>query len=496
MSKNNKKQWYDQRFLGRRQFLMGIGGHMLMIPFLSSLAPRNVLAAPLPNRRLAMFPMEFGMMTNFLRPDNAIIKPSLIAHSPSIHYANLASLPKPISFVFDNTFDDLLNDLNIFYGLGGTGEAGHTYGIFNGSNANVPGDNTNRRPTFGRSLDVIIENSAQFKSSFSGKMSTIRPSTKQTYGVAMFWDRDASGNPIVKQPTMSDRTLFDNIFGLVDIAPTEKAKMDARKTLVADSVLEDINRLKNHKRISKSDKDMLDRYITSVNDLQKKLLDVKSCSKPSITYQYDAAGKKIASFSVDQLLDNFFEITTLAFACDQSRMLGLQNHFGSSAGAGLPHHFDGEDVVVDTNNSGITQKWYIHKIADFARKLKAFPDPSGQGSLLDHSLLMVMNEHSSRRAHSPVDLPTLTIGSLGGTVNSGKYIDFRQEARFINDSTPFGHPRKQLLISALQGMGVARSEYINDGDGNGFGMFSGAQAANHTDFASTHNDPLPFYTKP
>ena len=76
---------------------------------------------------------------------------------------------------------------------------------------------------------------------------------------------------------------------------------------------------------------MLERFIASVNDVQKKLTSERTCSRPNLNFQMpaDSNSNRNPDFSVDTYLDNLFEIFTLALACDQSRMISFWNLFGA-----------------------------------------------------------------------------------------------------------------------------------------------------------------------
>lgn len=490
------KQKIENRMFSRRQFLIGTGGQVLFLPPLLSLMTRQAQAATIAHRRLCLFPMQFGMHTSYLRPTEAQLSGKLTQIKPDIYSAPLSALPKPVSFVVDNEWNDLLNDMNLFYGLGHSHTGSHSFGHFCSSAATIPSDSTNRKPTYGKSIDVIIEQSEAFKATFSGSMPTIRAATLNTNGKVKSWDRNLGAEFPTGMPFyIGDQSLFNAVFGSTTIPLSDITKNAARKNLIVDSVLTDLQSLNNNKRLSKVDKEMVDRYITSLHDLEKNITastTAASCSKPVFTPQMV---KGTLTGSVDQLFKNYNEIVTLAFACDQSRMFMLDNHYGSSSGQGLPHH-EADDIE---NQGTDRSKWYIKKIADMARRMKAFPDPSGNGSsLLDNSLFIVINEHSERRTHSSQDIPVLTFGSLGGAVRSGLYLDYRLEGHpfFSRASRPYGYPTKQLLQTALVGMGVPKTEYTKYGDGNGFGQFTTEAATNyHAKFAATHNNPLDYFTK-
>ncbi|HVK60356.1 MAG TPA: DUF1552 domain-containing protein [Bdellovibrionales bacterium] len=487
----------NNRYFGRRQFLMGVGGHFLMLPVLTSMLPRALAQAVQANRRLALFPMEYGMHTKYLRPDLATVASLMKTHKSGIKYASLASLPKPVSFVVDSSYSDLLSQMNLFRGLDFMQETVHTHGVFAGVPEFVSDGHNNRIPVCGKTIDVIVEQSPAFKASFAGQLPTMRMSagivqysaTDSTMSV----DRAADGTPLPQPFLQGDENAFNKIFGGL-IVPSGGTPIEQRKLLVVDSIREDLGNLKNHRRISSEDKLMLDRFITGIDDLQRNLKRTATvCSKPSSDFQLKAGARTTPETSKpEKYYDNIFEMATLAFACDQSRMLMVMNSLaGNLFSQRFQHH--AED---DINNEGTDgQSWYIKQIAKFARKLQGFPDPSGNGSLLDNSLLIMINEHSERRSHSGRDLPVVTFGKLGGTVTAGNFIQYVHRQSTRNGTvTDWGYAMKQLLVSAMAGMGVQKSQYIKEGDANGFGYWGSYAETNYSAIKGIANDPLPFFT--
>ncbi|MES2856443.1 MAG: hypothetical protein V4692_11300 [Bdellovibrionota bacterium] len=148
------------RYFGRRQFLLGVGGHILLLPVMTSMLPRALAQAAQAHRRIALFPTFLGMHTKYLQPNRTAINAMLQTHASGVRHMRLQDLPKPISLMVDGGYEDLLSQMNIFANLDMMQDLGHTYGIFCGSGAAVPNDRSNRMPTYGKTIDVMIEKTA------------------------------------------------------------------------------------------------------------------------------------------------------------------------------------------------------------------------------------------------------------------------------------------------------------------------------------------------
>ncbi|MES2855842.1 MAG: DUF1552 domain-containing protein, partial [Bdellovibrionota bacterium] len=345
----------------------------------------------------------------------------------------------------------------------------------------------------------MIEKTAAFKSSFKGQFPTLRISSDTQYAnqATLSYDRGADGLPIPLPYQQGDQNLVNKLFATQ--LPQTGTPLNERKTRIADSIRTDLNALKNHRRISKDDKLMLERYIAGVDDLETNLNNqaTLSCSKPTLGFQMvnDSRNRPqtIANASTEKFYDNIFQMAMLAFACDQSRMMVVMNSLaGADFSQRYQHH--AEDEINNEGSDG--QVWYLKQIAKFARKLRDFPDPSGNGSLLDNSFLLMANEHSGRRGHSMRDLPMVSFGKLGGAVTTGNYADYHANKVTIRPGVynNFGTPMKMLLATLMQSMGVPKSEYVKEGDGHGYGQWGTHGELYYPKFKNTHSDPLPFFT--
>jgi hypothetical protein len=75
--------------------------------------------------------------------------------------------------------------------------------------------------------------------------------------------------------------------------------------------------------------------------------------------------------------------------------------------------------------------------ATFLEKLRSTPD--GDGSLLDHALLLYGAGMSNPNVHSHMDLPLLLVGGGSGQLKGGRHLEY-----------PVGTPMTNLLVSILE----------------------------------------------
>lgn len=508
----------EERFVSRKQFLMGAGAAVALPPLLSMM-PKAVAQTTTSEKklRLCMLAQEYGMYTDDLVPSSSALSGKLTSLSsyngktiPTISYAELKNLADPISYVIDANLGDLKTDINIINGLDLMSMAGHNFGIFSGSSGG-------RELNHGRSIDAIISESAAFKKSFRGSYPVYR---NTNYGFAEgFWydrKRDANGNFLNGEEncvnfrrTVSDAKMFNDLFGSLTSNTTVTSPELTRKKLLIDLVKSDYSTLKSHKRLSSSDRYLLDQYAEGLFQIESNLqISTQSCGVPTTKPSFQSLnGDK--PIDIEIYWKNVAQMMLLAFQCDISRIY-------------CAHYFKAEfhHQIDDSEAEYWGSKWqrdWIHTMSrHLVRGMKNTKDPFGNGeSLLEKSLVIWTNEHSNRPVHSHANIPLITFGQLGNKVRSGYYMDFQQIKNRYKPYENRGYPAKMLMVSVMEAMGVTRSEILREGDSKGFGSWpSGAfggvmtkatmadlynlnyfEAGTGTLNGPTHSSALPFFTK-
>lgn len=476
-TKKELKKNVLERHISRKQFLLGAGAAVALPP-LVSLMPKALAQTVTTEKklRLCMLAQEFGMYNSHLVPSETNLsgKTKTITSFrgrtiPTLRYAELKDLADPISYVVDANLGDLKTDMNIMNGLDYMTLLGHNFGLFSGG---IWG----RTPLHGRSIDRIIEDSAEFRKTYKGSSPTIRNSN---YWFAEgFWfdrKRDSQGkllngeeNYVKIQRVVSDKSLFDSLFSSLVTVPTTSPET-TRKKLLIDLVKPDYNSLKSNSRISSGDKFLLQQYAEGLFQIESNLTAATTtCSIPSKpAFQ---SPKSEWPVDLNQYWKNVSEMMILAFQCDISRIY-CGHHFNND----MHHQID--DVQAHYWGSKWQRDWIQLMARHLVRGLKNTKDPFGNGeSLLDNSLVIWHNEHGERGIHSHANIPIITFGSLGGNLRSGYYLDYQQIKGRYRPYENRGYPSKMMMVSILEAMGVTRTEIMQEGDGQGFGAWPDAMS--------------------
>jgi hypothetical protein len=267
-------------------------------------------------------------------------------------------------------------------------------------------------------------------------------------------------------PTGEERNpklVFDRLFRRSQGGP---ARDDADRRSVLDAVRDEAARL--NARLGGSDRRKLDEYLTAVRDVEKRIEFASKKQPDPAAPAFDAgtidgierrmpAEKGIPEgyADYDRLM---VDLVALALQADLTRV-ALLTHGGYRAypevGVKRGHHdlqhHEGalekrEDLrKVDAFNAGL--------FADAVGRFAATRD--GDGSLLDHSMLVFASGMSNGNRHSRENLPILVAGRAGGTVTPGRHVDFNWRKK-----TPVAN----LWLEALQRLGVPAARF---GDSTG-----------------------------
>jgi len=230
---------------------------------------------------------------------------------------------------------------------------------------------------------------------------------------------------------------------------------------VLDGLREDLKTLTAV--VSAEDRRIIDEHATFIREFEHELAAKK----------IDAAAKAIPrlQLGVKNNPDNMPTISKMqidllvnSLAVDFARVATLQfNHSVSDAtmpwiqideGHHVLSHKPDDDAKSQKQLAQI-DRWYCEQLAYLARRLSETPEPGGNGSLLQNTLIVWTNELGKGNSHSLDDIPFVLVG--GG-------LDFRMGRSLQYD----GLPHNRLLLSLAHGFGHQIKHFGNPnfcGDG-------------------------------
>jgi hypothetical protein len=259
-------------------------------------------------------------------------------------------------------------------------------------------------------------------------------------------------------PEVRPRAVFERLFGSADYErdPVKREQQRELRGSILDAVLSSAQSLKT--TLGATDQRKLDEYTFAVRDIEKRIEKVEQAGKdqPAPTIDAPSAGvpdnfEEHARLMYDLMLmafqSNATRVITMLIASEGSsrpyREIGIaEGHHG------LTHHMGDKEKI-----EKVTQINELHakQFAYFLEKLKATHD--GDGTLLDHSMIVYGSGIADGNHHVHDHVPTLLAGRGNGTLKPGRYLRYP-------DETPLGN----LWVSMLDRMG-ATGEKVGDSNG-------------------------------
>jgi hypothetical protein len=249
------------------------------------------------------------------------------------------------------------------------------------------------------------------------------------------------------------RVVFERLFG--DGGSSAERLARARLTgSILDSVMAEANRLAG--TLGASDNRKLDEYLDSVREIEHRIQSAEAKGAQDI-----ALPERPTSIpdSFEEHARIMFDLQVLAFQADVTRIssmivarelsgLSYPNIGVPDAHHNVSHHRDDPELI---DKKSRIDTYHVQLLAEFAEKLAATPD--GDGSLLDHCLLLYGSGMGDGNLHRHENLPCLMLGRLGGSIRTGQHIAYPEKT-----------PMTNLLLTLLDKVGV---EVDSFGDSTG-----------------------------
>ena len=250
------------------------------------------------------------------------------------------------------------------------------------------------------------------------------------YTNTISWRTPTTPLPMENDP----RVVFERLFG--DTASTDpdvrRARLEEDRSIL-DSVTEKVDALQ--RGLGPGDRQKIDQYLDAVRDVERRIQKAEEQSSQALPLVQQPAGVP-ATFEEHMRL--MFDLQLLAYQTDLTRVVSFMvgreisgrtyNEIGIPDGHHpLSHHLD-DSVKIGTMSKINT--YHVSLFAEFIDKMRSTPD--GDGSLLDHSLLLYGAGMSNSNAHAPIDLPVMLVGGAAGGLKGDRHLTYSQDTPMAN----------------------------------------------------------------
>ncbi len=258
--------------------------------------------------------------------------------------------------------------------------------------------------------------------------------------------------PMVRDP----RVAFDQLFG---DGATEVERAARRKTdsSILDWIVGEVASMKRN--LGAGDRRRLDEYLDDVREIERRIQRVEARNASGETRELPGAPVGVPD-SFEEHVKLMFDLQAIAFASDITRVFSFKMGRDGSGRVypgsgvtggfhGMSHHGGTEARVLQFEK---INRYHVSLIPYFLDKLKNTPD--GEGSLLDHSLVMYGSPMGDSNMHNHKRCPLFFAGHANGLLAGNKHIK-------AADGTPMAN----AMLSVIHGLGVTDVKQFGDSTG-------------------------------
>ena len=256
---------------------------------------------------------------------------------------------------------------------------------------------------------------------------------------------------------INPRAVFERLFGDGDsTSPAARVTALKEQRSILDYVTGDLDRLESN--LGAGDRGKLTQYLDAVRDIERRIqraeeqnasMTLPTIEKPAgVPDEFEEHSRLMMDMLVIAWQTDMTRVVSFMMAREGSnrsyRAIGISDGHHSCT-----HHMN--DPVKIEKTAKINE-YHVKTFAYLLDNLKKTQD--GDGTLLDHSLIVYGSSISDGNAHTHDNLPLLLIGGAAGQLKGGRHIIYRKET-----------PMNNLLLSMLDKSGIQAPEKLGDSTG-------------------------------
>jgi hypothetical protein len=250
------------------------------------------------------------------------------------------------------------------------------------------------------------------------------------YKNTLSWRTPTTPMPMEYQP----RAVFERLFG--DSDSTDRAERLARirrDRSILDAVTRDVSRLSTG--LGSNDRAKLTEWLDAIRDVERRIQVAEEQSSRELPTLERPVGIPDTYREHAKLM---FDLQVLAFQSDLTRVITFQNaQEGSNRSypeIGIPdqhhplthHRYD----PVKMEKVSKINTYHATMFASYLEKLRNTPD--GDGSLLDHTLILYGSGMSDANVHNVQNLPILLVGGPAYGVKGNRHLRYPKDTPLTN----------------------------------------------------------------
>ena len=229
------------------------------------------------------------------------------------------------------------------------------------------------------------------------------------------------------------RLVFESLFGDGGSIAERRAALRKKASLL-DSFNDDIARLQ--RKLGPGDRAKVSHYLDTVREVERRIQKAEADTADNPLPDLDRPVGVPAAYADHARL--MFDLQVLALQGDVTRVITFQlaretsNRTYPEIGVSDPHHplsHHGNDPEKIARMAKINA-FHVSLFAYYLERLKATPE--GDGTLLDHSLILFGSGIGNPNVHDHTNLPILVAGGAAGGMKGGRHIRYKDPVPLAN----------------------------------------------------------------
>src|SRR5262247_1041697 len=257
-----------------------------------------------------------------------------------------------------------------------------------------------------------------------------------------------------KSPTVplpmehSPQVAFERLFGDGSTDAQRKARREQSISLL-DSVSQQVASLE--KELPAADRSRLSQYLEEVREIERRIEKAAKQTKSDVPVPEAPVG---IPDDFEEHLKLMWDLQALAFQAEITRVSTLL-YSHETSGTVYPksgvregfhnasHHSNNRKNM---DQFAVLNRYHVSSLTYFFNRLKSTPD--GDGTLLDHSLILYGSTLSDGNEHNHDPLPVILVGGASGRVKGGRHVKYAQHT-----------PMANLYVSLLDKFGIRQEKF-------------------------------------
>jgi hypothetical protein len=279
---------------------------------------------------------------------------------------------------------------------------------------------------------------------------------ESAYGCAYYdtisWRNETTPLPMENRP----RAIFERLFGDAGTDPKVRLALRQEDRSILDAINDDVKKMRI--KVGGSDRSKIDQYLEAVRDIERRM---QLAEKQSQGDQEVPLGSPVGA---PEVFSDYFklmaDLMVVSWQTDMTRVITFQmGHemsgraypelgFGDAHHPCTHHQGDPEKQEKTTKINGLHTKMLSYYLS----RLKETSD--GDGSLLDHSMILYGAGLSDANLHLYTDLSLLLVAGGVGGIKGGQHVRY-----------PLRTPMTNLLLTLLDKANVPHVDSLGDSTG-------------------------------